>query len=101
MAQVVASGEKPRTGGTMNSNNTPLAEIQDAAALHGLVRRRYYHACGQMIWIVDTPAGFVCYAELRPIMPAPITRCPRCEELLTRDTLTQRQHVGAYRVGRD
>ena len=86
---------------TMNSTNTPLAEIPDAAALQGLVRRRYYHACGQMIWLVDTPAGFVCYAELRPIMPAPITRCPRCEAVLTRDTLTQRQHVRADRGGRD
>ena len=86
---------------TMNSTNTPLAEIPDAAALQGLVRRRYYHACGQMIWLVDTPAGFVCYEELRPIMPAPITVCPRCGELLTRDTLAQRQHAGAYKVGHD
>ena len=84
----------------MPSNNTPLAEIQDAALLERLVRHRYYHTCGQMVWIVEMPEGFVCYEELRPIMPAPITLCPRCGELLTRDTLTQRQHAGLYKVGR-
>ncbi len=84
----------------MNSNNLPLATVQNTALLERLVRRRYYHTCGQMIWIVDTPEGFVCYEELRPIMPAPITVCPRCGEILTRDTLTQRQHTGAYKVAR-
>ena len=86
---------------TTPSNNTPLAQIQNPALLERLVRRRYYHACGQMVWIVETPEGFVCYEELRPVMPAPITVCPRCGEVLTRDTLTQRQHAGAYRVGGD
>ena len=84
----------------MNSSNTPLSTIPDSGLRERLVRRRYYHPCGQMIWIVDTPEGFLCYQELRPVMPAPITVCPRCGELLTRDTLTQRQHAGAYRVGR-
>ena len=83
-----------------NNTNTPLAHIQNPALLERLVRRRYYHPCGQMVWIVETPAGFVCYEELRPIMPAPITVCPRCGDLLTRDTLTQRQREGHYRVGR-
>ena len=85
---------------TIDTNNTPLAHIQNPALLARLVRRRYYHTCGQMIWIVETPEGFVCYEELRPIMPAPITICPCCGALLRRDTLTQRQHVGAYKVGR-
>ena len=84
----------------MYNNHTPLAHIQNPALLERLVRRRYYHHCGQMIWLVDTPDGFVCYEELRPIMPAPITICPRGGALLTRATLTQRQHVGAYKVGR-
>jgi len=85
---------------TMNTSNTPLPTIQNPALLDQLVRRRHYHPCGQMIWIVDTPTGFVCFAELRPILPAPLIACPRCGALLTRDTLTQRQHVGAYQVGR-
>ena len=84
----------------MNTSTTPLPTIQNPALLDQLVRRRHYHPCGQMIWIVDTPEGFVCFAELRPILPAPLTTCPRCGALLTRDTLTQRQHVGAYQVGR-
>ncbi len=84
----------------MNSSNTPLATIEDSAFLERLIRRRYYHTCGQMVWIVETTEGFVCYAELRPIMPAPITVCPHCGALLTRDTLTQRQREGHYRIGR-
>ncbi len=83
----------------MNNTNIPIPTVPDPALLERLVRRRYYHTCGQMIWIVDMPAGFVCYEELRPIMPAPITVCPRCGELLTRDTLVQRQHAGQYKVG--
>ena len=86
---------------TTLSNNTPLSQIRNPAVLEGLVRHRHYHTCGQMIWIVDTPEGFVCYEELRPIMPAPITVCPRCGELLTRDSLIQRQHAGQYKVGHD
>jgi hypothetical protein len=84
----------------MTTSNTPLSAIQNQALVDHLVRRRHFHTCGQMIWIVDTPAGFLCYAELRPIMPAPITGCPRCGEALTRDALTQRQHAGASRGGR-
>ncbi len=79
----------------MNNSTTPLPTIQNHALVDQLVRRRHFHTCGAMIWIVDTPEGFVCYAELRPIMPAPITVCPRCGEVLTRDALTQRQHPGA------
>ena len=75
----------------MHSRDTPLAS--DPGSQEGLVRRRYYHACGQMIWVVETPDGFVCYTELLPNMPPPITRCPRCGELLTRDTLKQRPHA--------
>jgi hypothetical protein len=78
---------------TMHSNNLPLATVQDAALLERLVRRRYYHPCGQMIWIVDTPEGFVCYEELRPIMPPPLTVCPRCGQPLMRDTLVQRRRI--------
>ncbi len=85
----------------MNNTNIPIPTVPDPALLERLVRRRYYHTCGQMIWIVDMPAGFVGYEELRPIMPAPITVCPRCGELLMRDTLAQRQHAGAYKVGHD
>ena len=85
----------------MNNINTPLSTIQNQALVDHLVRRRHYHTCGQMIWIVDTPEGFVCYAELRPIMPAPITVCPRCGEGLTRDALTQRQHPAVSGGGRD
>ncbi len=81
----------------MTTSNTPLPTIQNLALVDQLVRRRHFHTCGQMIWIVDTPEGFVCYAELRPIMPEPITTCPRCGHVLTRDTLTQRQHAGASR----
>ena len=81
----------------MTTSNTPLPTIQNHALIDQLMRRRHYHTCGQMIWIVDTPEGFVCYAELRPIMPAPLTVCPRCAEVLTRDALTQRQHPGAFR----
>ena len=77
----------------MTSNNLPLTNMQNAALLERLVRRRYYHACGQMVWLVDTPEGFVCYEELRPIMPAPITICPRCRLLLMRDTLIQRRRI--------
>ena len=77
----------------MYNNNTPLANIQNPALLERLVRRRYYHTCGQMIWLVDTPEGFVCYEELRPIMPVPITVCPRCGEILMRETLIQRRHI--------
>ena len=83
----------------MDRNQFPLATVPNQALVDQLVRHRHYHTCGQMIWIVDIPAGFVCYNELRPIMPAPITRCPSCGELLTRDTLAQRQHTGRYRVG--
>ena len=86
---------------SIHSNNIPLATVRDTALLERLVRRRYYHPCGQMIWIVETLEGFVCYEELRPIMPAPMSTCPRCGAVLTRDTLTQRQHVGQYRVGGD
>ena len=85
----------------MNNTNIPIPTVPDPALLERLVRRRYYHTCGQMIWIVETPEGFVCYEELRPIMPAPITVCPRCGEVLTRDMLTQRQRQGHYKVGRD
>ncbi len=84
----------------MTNSNTPLPTIQNHALVDQLVRRRHYHTCGQMIWIVDTPDGFVCFAELRPILPAPLTTCPRCGALLTRDTLTQRQHVEAYQIAR-
>jgi len=77
----------------MYNNNTPLANIQNPALLERLVRRRYYHTCGQMGWIIETPEGFVCYEELRPIMPAPITICPRCGLLLMRDTLIQRRRI--------
>ena len=85
----------------MTSSNTPLPTVQNPALVDHLVRRRHFHTCGQMIWIVDTPAGFLCYAELRPIMPQPITVCPRCGAVLTRDALAQRQHPGASRSGRD
>ncbi len=84
----------------MTNSNVPLPTIQNPALVDQLVRRRHYHPCGQMIWLVDTPEGFLCYAELRPIMLAPIIVCPRCGELLTRDALTQRQHSGASRGGR-
>ena len=85
----------------MANNNTPLATIQNHALVDQLVRRRHYHTCGQMIWIVDTPAGFLCYPELRPVMPTPITVCPQCGEVLTPGALMQRQHPGAARGGRD
>jgi hypothetical protein len=84
----------------MTSSNTPLPTVQNPALVDHLVRRRHYHTCGQMIWIVDTPEGFVCYDELRPTMPAPITVCPRCGEGLRRDALTQRQHSGVSGGGR-
>jgi predicted RNA-binding Zn-ribbon protein involved in translation (DUF1610 family) len=82
----------------MERNQIPLATVPNQALVDHLVRTRHFHSCGQMIWIVDLPDGFVCYDELRPIMPMPITVCPRCGEDLTRDALTQRQHTGAYRV---
>ncbi len=84
----------------MNNSNTPLTTIDNHALFDRLVRRRHFHTCGQMIWLIDTPAGFVCYDELRPSMPAPITVCPGCGEVLTRDALTQREHLGAARGGR-
>ena len=85
----------------MNNSNTPLATIDSRALLDQLVRRRHFHTCGQMIWIVDVPEGFVCYEELRPNMPAPITVCPRCGEALTRDALMQRQHPAVSGGRRD
>jgi hypothetical protein len=77
----------------MNNTNIPIPTVQNPALLERLVRRRYYHTCGQMIWLVDTPEGFVCYEELRPIMPVPITVCPRWGEILMRETLIQRRHI--------
>jgi hypothetical protein len=79
----------------MNQTTTPLATIPDAAALTSRIRSRYHHTCGQMIWVVELPQGFACFAELRPVLPPPITTCPRCGALLTREALTQRQHDGA------
>ncbi len=74
-------------------------DTDDAAthdpALENRMRSRYYHTCGQMIWVVAMPDRFVYYAELRPQMPAPLSLCPRCGELLTRDTLAQRPQPGA------
>ena len=85
----------------MTNSNTPLPTIQNQALVDQLVRRRHFHPCGQMIWIVDTSEGFLCYAELRPNMPAPITVCPKCGEGLTRDALLQRQHPAVSRGGPD
>ena len=58
------------------------------------VRTRYEHTCGQIIWVVELPHGFACFAELRPVLPPPITTCPHCGAELTRATLTQRQRGG-------
>jgi hypothetical protein len=58
------------------------------------VRIRHEHTCGQMIWVVAMPDGPLYYAELLPIMPPPITQCPRCGEPLTPETLSR------YRGGR-
>ncbi len=78
----------------MNST-TPLPTIPDAAALNSVLRSRYHHTCGQIIWVVELPHGFACFAELRPVLPPPITTCPRCGVELTWETLSQRQHGGA------
>ncbi len=78
----------------MHTTTTPVATIQDEAALNSLIRSRYHHTCGQIIWVVELPHGFACFAELRPVLPMPITTCPRCGELLRRETLTQRQRGG-------
>ncbi len=78
----------------MNTTTTPVATIPDEAALTSVIRSRYHHTCGQIIWVVELPHGFACFAELRPVLPPPITTCPRCGASLTRETLTQRQHGG-------
>ena len=79
----------------MNTTTTPLLTIPDEAALNSLIRSRYDHPCGQIIWVVELPHGFACFAELRPVLPPPITRCPQCGAPLSRETLAQRKHGGA------
>ncbi len=54
------------------------------------MRTRYEHSCGQTIWVVELPDGPLYYAELLPTLPPPITQCPRCSQLVTRETLSQR-----------
>ena len=76
------------------NTTTPVTTIEDAAALTSLIRSRYHHTCGQLIWVVELPHGFACFAELRPVLPPPITTCPHCGAELTRATLTQRQRGG-------
>ncbi len=79
----------------MNSATTPLTTIPNEALLNSVIRSCYHHTCGQIIWVVELPHGFACFAELRPVLPPPITTCPRCGAPLTRETLTQRQHGAA------
>ncbi len=79
----------------MNTTTTPVSTIPDASALTSLIRSRYHHTCGQIIWVVELPHGFACFQELRPVLPPLITTCPRCRAPLTRETLAQRKHGSA------
>lgn len=60
-------------------------------SLERRVRTRYAHTCGQIIWVVELPSGPLFFAELLPTLPPPITHCPNCSALLTRESLTQRR----------
>ena len=64
---------------------------QADAATGQRVRSRYYHTCGQMIWVIKMPQGPLYYAELLPTLPPLITHCPGCGETLAREALTQRR----------
>ena len=57
----------------MHRTTIPLATVLDGVFRERLVRQRSYHPCGQLVWMVETPEGWVCYAELRPNMSAPLT----------------------------
>ncbi len=75
----------------MNDTPPPPSTAHDDLSPERRVRTRYTHSCGRMIWVVELPNGPLYYAELLPTLPPPITHCPSCGALLTRESLIQRR----------